>query len=288
MAQVNIDYLPDYRRSRFKTSPADRITELDNAVSFINERGLLAFWPVKDIPMPSLWAAAAGDRPVPDEHDDPGHVTWGWKDGLLGQKKCFYARILCKRTFFASLEIFPHLYALSNNYGNYEEDHLILYEEGRLTNAARSIYEALLAEGPINSIDLHRITHMTGKAGDAEFNRALDELQMDYKVLPVGISDAGRWHYAMVFDIVARHFPEVVPQAGAITQPDARAHLVMNYLSSVGAARRAHLAKLFRWEKIALERTLDRLEKEGMVRQNLAEPDSRWNDWVGLPELVLE
>jgi hypothetical protein len=288
MSSLNLEYLPDYRRRLFHTDPHDRITTLEQAVDLINARGLLAFWPLKDIPMPSLWYAAAGDRPVPDYHDDPGHVTWGWKDGLLGQRKCFYARILCKRTFFASLPVFPYLYALSNNYGSYEEDHLILYDEGKLTYSARLIYEALLDNGPLDTIELHRATHMTGKSGEADFNRALDELQMDYKVLPVGISDVGRWHYAMIFDIVARHFPEVVPQAGAITEPDARAFLVMNYLTSVGAARRSHLAKLFRWEKPALDRTLQRLTGEERITGDLMDPNSNTTDWFAIPELVLK
>lgn len=288
MPILNFDYLPDYRRKLWCTDPHDRIHSLEQAVDLINQRGLLPFWPLKEIPAPSLWYAAAGERSVPDYHDDPGHVTWGWKDALLGQRKCFYARILCKRTFFASLEVFPYLYALSNNYGNYEEDHLILYEEGRLTNAARSIYEALLREGPLDTIELHRITHLTGKAGDAEFNRSLDELQMDYKVLPVGISTSGRWHYAMIFDIVARHFPQVVEQAGSITQPDARDFLVMNYLPSVGAARRSHLAKLFRWDKLSLDRTLEHLSDKHLLYSSLSEPNSVFSDWVAIPNLVLE
>ncbi len=282
------DFLPDYRRKLWRTDPHTRLHSESEAVDFINERGLLPFWPLKEIPAPSLWYAVVGERPVPDNHDDPGHVTWGWKDNLLGKQKCFYARILCNRTFFASLPTLPYLYALSNNYGDYREDHLILYEEGRLTYAARSIYEAILSEGPLDTIDLHRITHLTGKAGDAEFNRALDELQMDFKVLPVGISNAGRWHYAMIFDIVARHFPQVVDEAGAISEPIAREQLVMNYLTSVGAARKIHLQKLFRWDKSSLERTLERLTIMGKISTGLTELNSSYDDWSAIHELVLE
>lgn len=288
MAEINIEALKQYRLQTYRTDSQDRVRSLPQAVDYINERGLLAFWPVKEIPMPSLWASAAGDRPVPDEHDDPGHVTWGWKDELLGKRKCFYARILCKRTFFASLEVFPYLYALSHNFGSYEEDHLILYEEGKLTNGARSIYEAILNNGPLDTLDLHRITHMTGKAGNAEFNKALDELQMDFKVLPVGIAAVGRWHYAMVFDIVARHFPEVVAQAGAISEPQARSFLIKNYLRSVGAARHSHLAKLFRWEKPVLQRAVDGLVEAGEVIVHCTSADSPDVDWVSIPGLVLE
>lgn len=288
MSEINVDAVKNYRLQTFHCAPKDRLRSITQAVDLINERGLLAFWPVKEIPMPSLWASVAGDRPVPDEHDDPGHVTWGWKDELLGQRKCFYARILCKRTFFASLEVFPYLYALSNNFGSYEEDHLILYQEGKLTNGARSIYEAILNNGPLDTLELHRITHMTGKAGNAEFNKALDELQMDFKVLPVGIAAVGRWHYAMVFDIVARHYPQVVTQAGAIAEPQARSYLLQNYLKSVGAARYSHLSRLFRWEKPALQRTVDALAAAGEIVVQCTSADSPDADWVSIPGLVLE
>lgn len=49
-------------------------------VDFVNERGSVYFWPIKDVTLPSLWTAVAG------AHDDPGHVSWGWKDSLLGQR----------------------------------------------------------------------------------------------------------------------------------------------------------------------------------------------------------
>ena len=86
-----------YQAQTFRTAPGRRIGNKDEAVSFVKERGFIFFWPIKNVTMPSLWVAAAGDRPVPDEHDDPGHITWGWKDELLGKRRWYYARILRKR-----------------------------------------------------------------------------------------------------------------------------------------------------------------------------------------------
>jgi len=57
----------------------------EEAIRYVNERGFIYFWPINGILLPSLWEAVSGDRPVPNEHDDPGHVTWGWKDSLLGK-----------------------------------------------------------------------------------------------------------------------------------------------------------------------------------------------------------
>ena len=88
--QLTREFLHSYRSKTFHTAPGLRLASADEAVEYVNERGYILFWPAKDILMPSLWVAAAGDRPVPDEHDDPGHVTWGWKDGMLGKQRWYY------------------------------------------------------------------------------------------------------------------------------------------------------------------------------------------------------
>ena len=120
------------------------------------------FWPIKGIDLPSLWTAVAGDRPVPDKHDDPGHVTWGWKDDALPKRIWYYAKVLRRKATMISLETAPYFYALSENYGSFEEDHLVAYEQGHLTLAARNVYEALLTSGPLDSISLRKAGRMAG------------------------------------------------------------------------------------------------------------------------------
>jgi hypothetical protein len=179
--KIPIEFIKEYRHKTFRLALNNRLHTIENAVEFINEHGIVAFWPLKDLPMPSLWAAAAGDRPVADEHDDPGHITWGWKDDLLGQKRCFYGRILCRRNFFVCLDILPNLYALSHNFGDPAEDHHILYQSGELSFAAFKIYDTLLNSGPKDTLALKRAAHLSGKEGEHQFNQAIDVLQMDYK-----------------------------------------------------------------------------------------------------------
>ncbi len=131
-------------------------TTVDEAVEFVNRRGFIFFWPVKNVELPSLWAAVAGDRPVADEHDDPGHITWDWKDRMLGKKRWYYARILRRRNTFISMAALPYFYALSPNYGEPETDYLDQYEAGLMTAEARAVFEALLHEGPLDTLALRR------------------------------------------------------------------------------------------------------------------------------------
>ena len=103
MSSLSFQSILDYRAQTFRTAAGRRITSKEEAVAFGNERGYIYFWPIKEVTLPSLWAVAAGDRPVPDEHDDPGHVTWGWKDEMLGARQWYYAKVLRKRATYGAL-----------------------------------------------------------------------------------------------------------------------------------------------------------------------------------------
>jgi hypothetical protein len=267
---ISKDQLENYRKQTFRTIPGARLASPDEAVEFVNQRGYVFFWPIKNILMPSLWAAVAGDRPVPDDHDDPGHVTWRWKDNLLGKRRWYYGRVLRKRNTMISLDVLPYFYALSPNYGDPNEDYLIDYESGQLPLAAKLLYEAILREGPLDTIALRKQAGLTSRASDTEFNRALDELQTSFRILPVGISDAGAWHYSFVYDMVSRHFPDIVERSHPITEPQARQKLISLYLQSVGAASIKEIQRLFgsaphKWEAARTQRDLGKLVEQGEI-----------------------
>jgi hypothetical protein len=166
MTIISPDRIQAYQARTFRLISELRLHIRDEAVQFVQERGFVFFWPISGIALPSLWAAVAGDRPVADAHDDPGHVTWGWKDALLGGSAWYYAKVLRKRATMISFDLLPYFYALSENYGAYEEDYLTLYEQGRLTSEAKAIYEALLDEGRLDTVELRRATHMSSPGSE--------------------------------------------------------------------------------------------------------------------------
>ena len=103
----------------------------------------------------------------------------------------------------------PFFYALSENYGSPEDDYLTIYEQGRMTQEAKAVYEALLDNSPLDTITLRKTAHLTSHESESRFNRALSDLQADFKIMPVGVVDAGSWHYSFAYDIVARHEPSL-------------------------------------------------------------------------------
>jgi len=271
------------RAYRRKTYRPGAIRSKAEAIAFVRKRGFVYFWPIQGVELPSLWVAVAGDRPVPSEHDDAGHVTWGWKDSLLGKRRWYYAKLLRKRATLIGLETAPYFYALTENYGSLDEDYLIQYGAGRMTQEAKRIYEALLKEGPLDTVALRRAAWLSGEGGKSSFDRALLELQADMKILPVGVAEAGAWHYAFIYDLVPRHLPEIPERARQITEPEARARLLELYFHSVGAAPAGDIRKLFGWRKPELDQTLEGLLAAGVLEGGLGVGGGR-EPWLALSD----
>ncbi|MBN1305961.1 MAG: winged helix DNA-binding domain-containing protein [Anaerolineales bacterium] len=286
MASLDLERVKTYRAKVFGLPPYPKLKTLTDAIEFVNQRGYAYFWPIKGVDMPSIWVATAGDRPVPNEHDDPGHVTWRWKDEALGKRVWYYGKILRRKATIVSLEQAPYFYALTENYGSPEEDHLVAYQEGRLTQAAKLVYEALLDEGPLDSISLRRAAGMLN-AKSSEFSRALEMLQADFKIMPIGISPAGAWKYAFIYDVTARFMPDLPRKARSLGEAEARCKLATNYFQLVGLAQERDVLRLFGWGPEVTKRVLKGLLKDGFLTGGL-EYARRKGEWLALKELLLE
>jgi hypothetical protein len=284
MPCISIEQLQAYRARTFRWTNQLRLTNPNQAVDFVNERGFIFFWPIKGFTFPSLWVAAAGDRPVPDEHDDPGHITWGWKDDLMGKKRWFYTRLLRKRNTIISLDCIPNFYALSPNYGSPEEDYLIEYDEGHMPLETKLVYEALLKEGPLDTLALRRAARLTGQGSDTGFNRALESLQVNLRILPVGIAEAGAWHYAFIYDLVHRHFPDLIDRAQSISEYTARQNLLERFYITMGAATLHDATRLMGWRAEDTQKAAEKLIAAGKLMAGF-ELEGVKGEILALPEL---
>ena len=285
MTEISAGRLKAYRQRTFRLAADLRLGSAEDALNFVNQRGFVYFWPIKGITLPNLWAAVAGERPVADAHDDPGHVTWGWKDGMLDKRQWYYAKILRGKATMIALDTAPFFYALSENYGDPDHDYLQLYEDGLLSREAKLIYEALLHEGPLDTVNLRRKIHMTGKASNSPFERGLTNLQRDFKILPVGIAESGAWRYSFIYDLVHRHYPDLPDQARPIKRGQARQKLLSLFFDSLGAATAGEARKLFQWSKKDLDRTLATLVEEATLLTGY-QVEGQSGDHFTIPELL--
>ncbi len=277
--------LARHRRETFRLPARRRVRTPEQAIAFVNERRFIFFWPIKGILFPSLWTAVAGDRPVASAHDDPGHVTWGWKDQLLDQRCWYYARILRGKATLISLEAAAYFYALSGNFGEPEQDYLDLYRQGLLSRPAVEIYEMILRTGPLDTVTLRRKLRMTGKASNSPFARGLIELQKDFRILPVGIARTGGWRYSFVYEAVHRHYSEILARAREISVQAARSFIAQTYFEAVGAASEDDFSRLIGWRRSDTRTTLARMTDAGQLVSG-AKIKNKEREHFVLPELV--
>jgi hypothetical protein len=282
---TTFDRIREYRSHTFGYHPKDRVKTKDEAIRYVNDRGYIYFWPIHGITFPSLWGAISGDRPVPNNHDDPGHISWDWKDSLLGKHIWYYGKILRKKATIISMAIASYFYALTENYGSPEEDYLTIYEQGRMTQEAKVVYEALLENSPLDTITLRKKAHLTSHDSENRFNRALTDLQADFKIMPVEVVDAGSWHYSFAYAIVARYEPSLLENARYLGEMDARQKILELYFLSVGAAQIRDLIKLFGWKPSDIDQTIARLEHDGIIRIHQV-LDGVAGQWMILRELL--
>ena len=281
MTNELINTLSQYRSRTFRTYPKLRLQSVDDALNFVEERGFITLWPIKGIDLPSLWTAVAGDRPVSSDHDDPGHVTWGWKDSMLDQRRWYYGKLLRGKATFVSLEVLPNFYALSKRVADID-DFREAYHAGHLSMEAKLIAEAILMNGPTNTVRLRQITHLTSQGSKSRFNKALSDLQRGLWIVPIGVAEAGSWRYAFIYELLDRWFPEIPERAHHMTTQKARATLAASYFGSVGAAESSGLQKVMGWSREdAFESILNLREKNLLIEL----PDGRWASTAWVEEL---
>jgi hypothetical protein len=259
------------RAERYRRRPHLRVHTEEQALDFVNDVGLCLLFSAQDIELPSLWGALCGeDRRVPNHHNDRElGLAWHWKDSLPVAGKVLYGKFLRKKPVFVSLKLAPSFYALSPNYGDPTQDYLLDYVDGRLSVEAKQVYEVLLKEGALPTSRLRREAGLGGKVNAARFDRALAELQMDFRITKVAISDANRWGYCYVYDLLPRHFPGVVKAARQITDKEARKRILLCYLQTVVAATPRQVGRLFGWEPTDVEGLTGRLAAEGRLYKDV-------------------
>src|SRR5512136_167662 len=255
------------RQVRYRRRMDLRVTTPAQAQAFVDDVGFCFLFPIQNVEMPSLWDAIAG-RMVKTYSSHRGYEierTWGWKDDSLNKKQWYYGKLLRHKATLTSLDFLPNFYALSENYGDVEHDYLDEYRQGRLSAEAKAIYEALLKNGALDAVRLRRESHMSSEASKPRFEKALTELQIGLKVLPVGIAEAGAWRYAFIYEALPRWLPDVPERARGIGRAQARCAILDQYLGNVIATTLSSAARVFGWPLDETRRAAQALAQGGRL-----------------------
>ena len=265
---VHYSDILNLRRPHYRLHPDLKLRTRSEAVRFVNDVGIALLFPGDNLPLPDLWSAINGqERRIPRHHHDWAlGKTWEWKDEIPSRKEAWYGKIIRGKPAFISMQDLPAVYALSPNYGELD-DYLEAYADGLMSNEAKSVYEVLLAEGPLSTSALRKAAGLGG-GGDAarRFERAIVELQADLKIVKSGTSDDNRWKYCYVYDILLRWAPDLAEQARQYNSRTAMRHLVDRYLQSSIAAPAQLFPRLFGWDPGVTSRVIEEMLQDGALR----------------------
>lgn len=227
-----------------------------DAVRFIDAMGFCLLFPIRRLPLPSLYHAAARRPAV--TWDRYAEMIWEWKDELPRKRRAFYAKYFKGRGTFLSLAMLPHFLAMRGSAAD-ARDHDRFYSAGHISDAARTIWQVLERHGPLATLELRHTCRMESKAGNVRFKRAMLELQCLLAVVHFGAEqETAAWPSGR-FELTARAFPRQVALARRIAPAAARAALASKYLEWHTRTDATTLRRLFGWTK---EETMAALASE--------------------------
>jgi hypothetical protein len=227
-----------------------RVLTLAEAVKFINTTGFCMLFPVKNVPLPSLYYAVTRrglhGKWKWDKHSG---MVWRWKDELPRRRRAFYAKYFHGRGTIISLQLLPHFLAMRES-AVVPDDSARFYSEGRIRDDTRIIWEALEEHGPLATLQLRNACKMDTKAGNIRFKRAILELQRMLIVVHFGAEQETNAWVSGRYELTRRAFPQQTAAARHISPQDARGKLAAKFCEWHPNLSPMQLARLFGWRKV--------------------------------------
>jgi hypothetical protein len=221
----------------------------NEAVQFINSAGFCMLYPVKNVPLPSLYYAVTLRNPhVEFIWDRYSEMIWRWKSSIPRRKRAFYGKYFRARGTFISLKHLPYFLAMHET-AIEQDDYDRFYSAGRITENARAIWEALATHGPLATLELRNVAKMDSKAGNVRFKRAMAELQCKLIVVHFGTEQETAAWASGKFELVCRVFPKETAAARGITPEAARRKVAAKFLALCPDSQPRDVARLFGWTK---------------------------------------
>ncbi|MBC7796929.1 MAG: hypothetical protein H7Z37_08660, partial [Pyrinomonadaceae bacterium] len=219
-----IEKVENYRDAKWRREDDLKIEFVQEAERMIEELGFCAALTDARTKMPSLYIAVCGRRdafaPRNVQKDVEMSLAWTLKDEILRRGKVFYAKLGKSRTLFVA----PRLIGAFNCLFGVERR----IESRMLSKDALKILEVLNREFESASADLRKETEISERS---QFNKALDELQQQLRVMPSDVIYQPKFTY--IWTLTEARFPIEMKQK--ITREKAITEIARAYLG--GAAQ---------------------------------------------------
>lgn len=225
--------IESYRDQSWCREPELRIEDALAAERFIERVGFCSALTDSRRPGPSLYIAVCGRRdahmPRNVQKDPESSLAWTIKDEVVRRGRVYYGKLRGNRSIFVARRLVPYFHALAYNHRTHSLP--------GLSEEAQSILQVLRKEWEMASRDLR---HASGITNRYSFNKALDELQRAFKVIPSEIVYEPVFTY--IWSLAEARFQDELKQR--VSHEKALAEVARAFLTSAGMTVRGELARV--------------------------------------------
>ena len=233
---VTIQALPEpietFRDHAWRREADNRIEDRASAESFIEEVGFCSALTDRRQAGPSLYIAVCGRRdahlPRNVQKDPECRLAWTIKDEVIRRGKIYYAKLARARTTFVAPRLISHFNAI---WGVPKDREATMLSEG-----ARAVLKVLRREWEMGTRDLREAS---GIASRPQFNKAIDELQKTFKVIPSEVVYEPGFTY--IWSLSEGRFPGELRKR--VSREVALREIARTYLAGAGLTMAGELAR---------------------------------------------
>lgn len=222
-----------YRDFKWRREPEHRIEDVYEAERFIEEIGFCGALTDSRRPGPSVYIAVCGRRdahmPRNVQKDPESSLAWTIKDELMRRGRVYYGKLLRRRATFIARRLIPYFHVLWGVRPEGESTHL--------SDDACRVLRVLRSEWEMASRDLRLASEITDRI---RFNRAIDELQKTFKVIPSDVIYEPSFTY--IWSLTESRFLEQLKIS--VTIEDSLKEIARAYLGGAGMTIRRELASV--------------------------------------------
>lgn len=279
VVRLDAPSLAQARDRRFRRLPALRVKSERSALAFVDDVGFCStFYRFRE-GVPCLWEAVAGRAnprwPRRSHHDAGIGLTWELKDVLPARRRVYYGKLLRGHPLLVALDLFPAFYALVRGRQR-ARDYRAEYDAGRLSQTARRLMDALIAEHPQYTRELRASCFMLGPSKTRELERAMAELQQGLWI----VKSEERYEptFSYRWDLLESWLPAAVTAGRKMSRAAAIDRLVDRYVAAAIYTSEPCLRRLFGLRKDEVRGSVERLVRRGELidDQSIETWTGRW------------
>lgn len=221
------------RDRSWRREAENRIEDSSAAEGFIEEVGFCSSLTDRRRPGASLYIAVCGRRdahmPRNVQKDPESSLTWTIKDEVIRRGRVYYGKLVRGRATFMARRLIPHFNAV---WGVPRAKEAIV-----LSPPARTVLAVLRREWEMGTRDLR---NASGIINRAHFNRAIDELQRTFKVVPSEVVYQPTFTY--IWSLAEGRFPSEL--SIRVSREVALREIARSFLNGAGLTISGELARV--------------------------------------------